>query len=96
MRAFLARGMRIPQDVKLVGIDDVPYASMLPVPLTTVRQPCREIGQAALRAMLDRIRHPQMPSREILLGGELIVRASSGSPAARHESHSSVQTVEAS
>ena len=38
-----------------MGIDDVRYANLLPVPLTTVRQPCLEIGEAALRAMLDRV-----------------------------------------
>ena len=78
MQAFLSRGMRIPEDVRLVGIDDVSYAKLLPVPLTTVRQPCREIGEAAMRAMLERIKQPRMPSREILLDGELIVRRSSG------------------
>lgn len=77
MRAFLARGLRIPEDVRIVGIDDAPYAKMLPIPLTTVRQPCQAIGEAAMRAMLERIQQPDMPSREILLEGELIVRGSS-------------------
>jgi GntR family transcriptional regulator, arabinose operon transcriptional repressor len=78
MHVFLARNIQVPGDVRLVGIDDVPYASLLPVPLTTVRQPTREIGEAALRAMLDRIRMPHMPPREVLLDGELIVRRSCG------------------
>ncbi len=78
MHMFLAKGRRIPEDIRLVGIDDVRYASLLPVPLTTVRQPTREIGEAALRTMLDRIRMPHQPPREILLDGELIVRKSCG------------------
>ncbi len=78
MHVFLARHIRIPEDIRLVGIDDVAYASLLPVPLTTVRQPTREIGEAALRTMLDRIELPKMPAREILLDGELIVRKSCG------------------
>jgi GntR family transcriptional regulator, arabinose operon transcriptional repressor len=78
MHVFLARNIQVPGDVRLVGIDDVPYASLLPVPLTTVRQPTREIGEAALRAMLDRIHMPHMPPREVLLDGELIVRRSCG------------------
>lgn len=78
MQLFLARNIRIPQDVRLVGIDDVSYASLLPVPLTTVHQPVREIGEAALRAMLDRIRMPHLPPREVLLDGELVVRNSCG------------------
>jgi GntR family transcriptional regulator, arabinose operon transcriptional repressor len=78
MHLFLARNLRIPEDIRLVGIDDVSYASLLPVPLTSVRQPVREIGEAALRTMLDRIRNPQLPSREVLLDGELVVRRSCG------------------
>jgi GntR family transcriptional regulator of arabinose operon len=79
MHMFLAKGLRIPEDIRLVGIDDLAYASLLPVPLTTVRQPVREIGEAALRTMLDRLRAPHQPAREILLDGELIVRRSCGS-----------------
>jgi DNA-binding LacI/PurR family transcriptional regulator len=78
MHSFLANGVRIPEDMRLVGIDDVSYAGLLPVPLTTVRQPTREIGEAALRTMLDRIRMPHQPPREILLDGELVIRRSCG------------------
>lgn len=78
MHAFLARKIRVPEDVRLVGIDDVSYASLLPVPLTTVRQPTRAIGEAALRTMLDRIQKPKSPPRELLFDGELIIRKSCG------------------
>jgi len=78
MRAYVARGIRVPEDVRIVGIDDVRYAALLPVPLTTVRQPCRAIGEAALRTMLDRIDQPHAPARDILLDGELVVRESCG------------------
>jgi DNA-binding LacI/PurR family transcriptional regulator len=84
MHVFLANSISVPDDIRLVGIDDVSYASLLPTPLTTVRQPAREIGETALRTMLDRIRTPQRPSREILLDGELIIRKSCGAnPAMR-------------
>ncbi len=78
MRAFLRQGIRVPQDLRVVGIDDVAYARMLPVPLTTVRQPCQAIGEAAMRAMLERMERPTMPGREILLEGSLVVRESCG------------------
>jgi GntR family transcriptional regulator of arabinose operon len=78
MLKLLARGRRIPQDVRIVGIDDVRYASMLPVPLTTIHQPCREIGEAALRLMLQRLTFPKMPAQELLLDCELVVRESCG------------------
>ena len=76
-------GVSVPRDVRLVGIDDAEYASLLPVPLTTLRQPTRQIGEAALVAMLDRIARRDLPPRDILLHGELIVRDSCGAAAAR-------------
>jgi DNA-binding LacI/PurR family transcriptional regulator len=78
MQVLLARGYRIPKDVRVVGIDDVEYASLLPVPLTTVHQPCREIGEAALSAMLDRVARPNMFVRDILVACHLVVRESCG------------------
>ena len=78
MHTLLARGIRIPQDVRIVGMDDVNYASLLPVPLTTIRQPCREIGETALRVMLERLDRPKMPARDILLDCKLVVRESCG------------------
>lgn len=78
MHSFLGQGLRIPEDIRLVGIDDVQYAKLLPVPLTTVRQPCREIGEEAMRTMLHRIEKPRTPARDVLLDGQLIVRRSCG------------------
>ena len=51
MHAVLELGYQVPGDVRLVGIDDVEYAALLPVPLTTLRQPTRQIGAAAMAAM---------------------------------------------
>jgi GntR family transcriptional regulator of arabinose operon len=79
MQGLLALDGRIPEDFKIVGIDDVEYAKLLPVPLTTIHQPCREIGHAAMAAMFERIKHPNMLARDILLDCELVVRASCGS-----------------
>jgi DNA-binding LacI/PurR family transcriptional regulator len=78
IRSFLGAGTRVPRDISVVGIDDASYATLLPVPLTTVRQPTREIGEMALRTMLDRIDRPRGPARELLLDGQLVVRESSG------------------
>ena len=78
MHSLLALGYRVPDDLALVGIDDVGYASLLPVPLTTVHQPCREIGAAAVAAMLERIGRPGLAPRDILLEGTLVLRASCG------------------
>jgi GntR family transcriptional regulator of arabinose operon len=78
MQTLLEHGVRIPQDVRIVGIDDVNYAPLLPVPLTTVHQPCREIGEAALRAMLERLERPKMAARDVLLDCTLVIRKSCG------------------
>jgi GntR family transcriptional regulator, arabinose operon transcriptional repressor len=73
----------IPGDVRLVGIDDLDFASLLEVPLTTYRQPTGEIGAAALAAMLDRIVRSDLPTRDILLHGTLVVRESCGASLVR-------------
>ncbi len=78
MQSLLRAGTKIPEDVRIAGIDDASFANLLPVPLTTVRQPCRDIGEAALRIMLDRIDRPKAPTRELLLDGQLVIRSSSG------------------
>jgi GntR family transcriptional regulator, arabinose operon transcriptional repressor len=82
MKAALDLGYQIPGDLRIVGIDDVKYAKLLPVPLTTIHQPCREIGQAAMAAMLDRIAQPGMTTRDILLGCEVVARRSCGNSSA--------------
>lgn len=78
MHTLIGLGHSVPGDVRLVGIDDVDYAALLPVPLTTLRQPTRAIGAAALSAMLQRVAEPALPARDILLGAELVVRQSCG------------------
>ena len=90
MHTLLAQGVRIPEDVRIVGIDDVTYASLLPIPLTTVRQPCRLIGETALRVMLERIEQPRLPARNVLLDCSLVIRESCGAlaPGASNETRS--------
>ena len=76
MQTLLALDYAIPRDVGLVGIDDVAFAHLLPVPLTTLRQPMRQIGEAAMAAMLGRVAQRDLPTRDILLRCELVVRQS--------------------
>lgn len=78
MQSLLKLGTAIPRDIRMVGINDVKYASFLPVPLTTLHQPCAQIGLTAMNVMLDRIERPDTPARDILLDCELIVRQSCG------------------
>jgi len=78
MHGLLELGVRIPEDVRMVGLDDVKYASMLPVPLTTHHQNCNDIGAVAMSAMLERIERPNLPTRDILVQTSLVVRKSCG------------------
>jgi len=80
MHTLIALGQRIPEDVRIMGIDDVKYARLLPVPLTTLHQPCRDIGRMAMAVMLDRIGNPDLPPRDVLLRCEVVVRKSCGNP----------------
>lgn len=66
----------VPQDILVTGVDDVFLADQAVPPLSTVRQPCQEIARAAVAAMLQRLRNPALPPRQILLDAPLIERAS--------------------
>jgi GntR family transcriptional regulator, arabinose operon transcriptional repressor len=78
MQTLLGFGVRIPDDVRIVGMDDVRYANLLPVPLTTVHQDCAGIGAVAMATMLERLEHPELPIRDVLVPVRLVVRRSCG------------------
>jgi DNA-binding LacI/PurR family transcriptional regulator len=78
MQTLMALGVQIPDQVRIVGMDDVKYASLLPVPLTTIHQDCAGIGIAAMATMLDRLEHPELPTRDVLVPTKLVVRRSCG------------------
>lgn len=80
MQCLIRIGVSIPDEVRIAGIDDVKYASLLPIPLTTQHQPCLDIGRVAMATMLDRIENPDFPTRDVSLSCRLVVRQSSGSP----------------
>ena len=78
MQSLEEIGKRVPDMIRITGIDDVRYASLLTVPLSTMRQPCMEMGEMALHLMLSRINQPTLPARDLLLDCKLIVRQSCG------------------
>ena len=78
MQTLIALGMAIPEQIRIVGMDDVRYASLLPVPLTTIHQDCAGIGAAAMATMLERLEHPELPIRDVLVPVRLVVRRSCG------------------
>ena len=78
IRTLQKCGARVPHDVRVVGFDDVKYATLLSPPLTTIHQPCRDIAQVAFRTMLDRIAEPTLPGRTLIVAPQLVVRESCG------------------
>jgi GntR family transcriptional regulator, arabinose operon transcriptional repressor len=78
MQTLIGLGVSIPEEVRIVGMDDVRYASLLPVPLTTVHQDCTGIGAVAMATMLERLERPKLPIRDVLVPVRLVVRRSCG------------------
>lgn len=77
--AARARGRRIPEDLSVVGFDDIPLAAHFDPPLTTIRVPAYDLGLTVGRAIIDRIAGQPVPERT-LLPIELVVRGSTGPP----------------
>lgn len=75
--ALNAAGMLCPDDMSVIGFNDMPFLSRLNPPLTTVHVPQSEIGVAAARMLLECVEQPG-PPRSLLLGCDLVVRASTG------------------
>jgi LacI family transcriptional regulator len=72
------RGLRIPQDLSVVGFDDLPVARWVSPPLTTVRQPLAEMGRAAAQMLGELIENRPLDTRRMELSTELITRESTG------------------
>jgi LacI family transcriptional regulator len=84
LRAVLQRGVRVPDELSVVGFDGVPEGALYWPGLTTAKQPSQAMGNAACRALMQLIENPEAPSPErVDLPAELIVRESSGSAAKR-------------
>ena len=82
--AIEARGLRVPEDVAIVGFDDAVWADVLHPRLTTIAQPTYELGRTAADLLLRRINDPtaQVPLRTAM-SGRLIVRDSCGAALGR-------------
>jgi LacI family transcriptional regulator len=76
MEAARILGLRIPEDLSVTGFDDTELAPMAAPPLTTVRQPLREMGRVALRTVLRMADGEQLDSHHVELATELVVRGS--------------------
>lgn len=82
LESIQAAGLRIPEEIALVGYDDMPWALAVRPALTVVRQPGHELGRRAMELLLQRIEDPGRVPSLLMLQPELVVRGSSGAPAA--------------
>lgn len=80
VEAARVRGLRVPQDISVVGFADTEIARLLSPPLTTVRQPLREMGSVALRTALRLAAGEKLDSHHVELATELVVRESTAPP----------------
>lgn len=69
-------GLRVPDDIRVTGFDDVQHAKLASPALTTIHQPCTEIGTLAAKTLIRRILDPKTPPHTILLHAPLVVRKS--------------------
>lgn len=78
--ALHEHGVKIPEEMSLIGFNDLKEAAELPVPLTTYRQNFDALAQEAMRLILDRTAHPSFPGRRVRIPGKLIKRKSAVPP----------------
>lgn len=80
LKAAGERGLQVPEDVSIVGFDDLPYATIVTPPLTTIRQPLAEIGRAGVRLVLQLLDSERAETPQIEMPTRLVVRESTGPP----------------
>jgi len=78
MKAILEHGLRIPEDIAIVGMSDDVRAELVATPLTTIRQPAYEIGKTAAATLVSEIEGKSKPGERVIVDTELIVRRSCG------------------
>jgi len=72
--AVRERGLHIPNNISIMGFDDIPQAQWMNPALTTVRQPLFEMGRAAMKMLLEYIENPRAPTQRLQLSTELVIR----------------------
>jgi LacI family transcriptional regulator len=80
IRAFMDHGLRVPEDISVVGFDDIQSASYHNPSLTTIRQPLQQMGQTAARILLQRIRKEKKFPQVVSILPELVIRESTCPP----------------
>ena len=81
LRALRDSGIRVPEDISLVGFDDVFFSRYMEVPLTTVRQPIYTMGRQTASLLLEEIENHEKVPQHVVFAPRLVVRASTAAPA---------------
>jgi LacI family transcriptional regulator len=76
LQQCVSLGVRVPEDLAIVGYDDIEFAAAAAVPLTSVRQPRRDLGRTAAQLLLDEASNPEHRHHQTLFTPELVARAS--------------------
>jgi LacI family repressor for deo operon, udp, cdd, tsx, nupC, and nupG len=79
IRALREENLSVPQDVSVIGFDDMPLASYYDPPLTTVRQDTISLGREAARLLIEAIEQFALPKKQIRIQAELVIRGSTSS-----------------
>jgi LacI family transcriptional regulator len=77
---LLIRGLRIPEDLALIGYDDIDFSASAVVPLTSVRKPTELMGRTAVELLLEEIEGPASRRRQVIFDPELVERGSTTAP----------------
>lgn len=77
-QAVYQQGLRVPQDIAVMGYDDIQLAQYMTPPLTTIHQPKDELGELAIDTLLHRLKEPEAEAQVLVLTPELVVRGSVG------------------
>jgi DNA-binding LacI/PurR family transcriptional regulator len=84
--ALSQRGIRVPEDVSVIGYDGIAMGSLPQIDLTTVEQPRFEMGRTAVQVILERIRDDRREARRVIMPPHLVIRRTTAPPSRRRRS----------
>ncbi|KLU60603.1 HTH-type transcriptional repressor CytR [Peptococcaceae bacterium CEB3] len=85
LKSLKAKGLRVPDDMSVMGFDDISLSEMVEPELSTVQQPKRELGELAIRMLLNIIEGKKLERTQVILSHRLVIRGSTAPPRSAHE-----------
>jgi LacI family transcriptional regulator len=84
IRAFRDAGLKVPDDISVLGFDDIDQAAFNVPRLTTIRQPLKRMGELAASSLIKRIEQPEVETGDVIVEPKLVVRESTAAPPSKH------------